>query len=186
VGEGIACAVRTDGTVVCWGDTPYHYLIPPGGTFISVSLGLGPGSSKACGVRTDGTLACWGAGSTASSAITFTSFSMGWPMMCGVRSDGTVACFGLGDPTNSWCVEFEGASNGCIFPFPGGTYTSVSAGGGIACGVKTDSTIACWGLVDSSEVPAGSFTSVSVGGDGGVCAIRTDRSVVCWYYTLGQ
>jgi len=188
VGANDACAVETDGTVVCWGDGPHHSnpIPPSGGTFTSVSQGLEPASSLVCAMKTDGTLACTGGGNTAAPDGTFTSYSMGWPMACGVRPDGTVACFSLGDPTSSWCVEFEGASAGCVFPFPGGTYTSVSAGGAIACGVKTEGTIACWGLVDSSGVPAGTFTSVSVGGDGGVCAIRTNGSVVCWYYSLGH
>jgi len=55
-----------------------------------------------------------------------------------------------------------------------------------ACGVKTDGTIACWGLVDSSLVPAGTFSSVNVGRDGSVCAVRSDGTLACWYYMHGM
>ena len=48
--------MKTDGTVVCWGDHPYGEATPPAGTFASVSAG----AYFACGVKIDGTVACWG------------------------------------------------------------------------------------------------------------------------------
>ena len=43
------------------------------------------------------------------------------------------------------------------------------------CGVRPDSTLICW----NDTPPAGSFTSVAVGG-GHTCAVRSDGTVVCW------
>jgi uncharacterized protein YbbK (DUF523 family) len=50
------CAIRTDGTLACWGDNEYGEASPPAGTFTSVSAG----AHHACAIRTDGTPACWG------------------------------------------------------------------------------------------------------------------------------
>jgi hypothetical protein len=48
------------------------------------------------------------------------------------------------------------------------------------CGVKTDGTLFCWGMYSLFKV-VGTFTSVSVGGDGAVCAVKTDGTLVCWF-----
>jgi hypothetical protein len=50
-----SCGVRSDGTLVCWGDV--GNLVPPPGTFIGLSAG---GVDFACAIRDDLTLACWG------------------------------------------------------------------------------------------------------------------------------
>ena len=63
-----ACAVRTDGTVACWGGNETYIgggqaaVIPSGGAFRSVSVGGRPnhGTHFACGIRTDRAPACWG------------------------------------------------------------------------------------------------------------------------------
>ena len=64
---------------------------------------------------------------------------------------------------------------------PAGTFTSVSAGEGHSCAIRTDSTLACWGNDDfaKAEPPAGTFTSVSPG-DEHTCAVRTDGTLACW------
>ena len=56
-GFSSACGVKTDSTIVCWGDNSWGESTPPAGTFASVSAGY----FFACAVRTDGTIACWGA-----------------------------------------------------------------------------------------------------------------------------
>ena len=67
------------------------------------------------------------------------------------------------------------------------SFASVSAGGDHTCGVKTDSSVACWGsnAYGKSTPPAGSFTSVSVGQDH-TCGVKTGGSVVCWGFSSCQ
>jgi Regulator of chromosome condensation (RCC1) repeat len=62
---------------------------------------------------------------------------------CGVRTDGTLAC---------WGDDSAGQSTP-----PGGTFTTVSAGGNHACAVRTDGGVVCWGQDTSgqSSVPVG-------------------------------
>ena len=56
------CAIKTDGTLACWGDNSDGQTHAPGGTFTAVSAG----AYHTCAIKTDGTLACWGSTSTAS------------------------------------------------------------------------------------------------------------------------
>src|SRR5204863_153395 len=80
------CALRTDGTVACWGSNvgpgegfSGGYLgqaTPPMGTFTQVSAG----AWHTCGLRPDGTVACWGnntQGQATPPAGTFTRVSAG-------------------------------------------------------------------------------------------------------------
>ena len=58
--ETHTCAVKTSGSVICWGEEHFLYsygqATPPAGSFASVSAGSG----HTCGVRTNGSVSCWG------------------------------------------------------------------------------------------------------------------------------
>ena len=72
---------------------------------------------------------------------------------------------------------------------PAGSFVSVSAGVNHTCGVKSDSSAACWGNNDyggQATPPTGSFVSVSAG-DSHTCGVKSDGSVACWgRYEYGQ
>ena len=92
------CAVRTDGSVVCWGDGYGGLPLamserPPEGAFISVSVG----NTHSCGVRTDGSVACWGydhLGQSSPPEGEFVSVSAGEYHTCGIKADASVTCWG--------------------------------------------------------------------------------------------
>ena len=50
------CGLRSNGTVLCWGDGREGETEPPEATFTSVSAGHG----YTCGIETDGSASCWG------------------------------------------------------------------------------------------------------------------------------
>jgi alpha-tubulin suppressor-like RCC1 family protein len=52
----LACGLKTDGTLACWGDNGFGQSTPPAGTFTQVAAG----GYHACGVKTDGAFVCWG------------------------------------------------------------------------------------------------------------------------------
>ena len=55
---GHSCGLRSDGSVVCWGNNGDGQVDVPGGVFEAVSAGYW----YSCGVETDGGIICWGYG----------------------------------------------------------------------------------------------------------------------------
>jgi alpha-tubulin suppressor-like RCC1 family protein len=127
------CAIRTDGTLACWGDDSAGQLDEiPSGTFRSLSAG----GTHTCAIRTDGTLACWGDDSAGQldgvPSGAFLAVAAGGTHTCAIRDDGTLACWG-------------DDSAGQLDEIPSGTFRSLSAGGTHTCAIRTDGTLACWG-----------------------------------------
>ena len=161
-----SCAVRTNGTIVCWGNNEDGQSNAPSGTFTAVTGGLG----HSCGLRTNGTTACWGNnedGQSNAPSGTFTAVTAGGFHSCGLRTNGAVVCWGYN-------------RGGQASP-PAGTFTAVTAGGFHSCGLRTDGQIVCWGTNDhqQSDPPSGVFTAVAAG-EFHSCGLRTDGQIVCW------
>ena len=55
-GYSHTCALRTDGTVACWGAGREGQTDAPSGRFVAVTAG----DAHSCGLRTDDTVTCWG------------------------------------------------------------------------------------------------------------------------------
>jgi alpha-tubulin suppressor-like RCC1 family protein len=171
---------------------------------------ISAGADYACALRADGTVACWGESETGQLGNGTTTYSLvpvavsgltgavaisaGSSSACAVLSDGTVACWG--DNGNG---ELGDGTLGGISPTPvaisGLTgVTSVSVGGGFACALRSDGTVACWGYnnvgqlgigtIDTTVSPAtvsnlAGVTAISAGG-AEACAVRADGTVSCW------
>ena len=159
-GYSHSCALRTDGTVVCWGaDHLQDVKTPPAGTFTTISTQ----SAHTCALRVDGTVVCWGRNSYGEStppAGSFTAVAAGDSHTCGLRTDGAVEC---------WGTDLFGQSTP-----PAGSFTAVAAGSNHTCGLRTDGTVACWGSV-YFDPPTGTFTALT-----GRCGLRTNGTVECW------
>lgn len=88
------CAIKSDGTLLCWGDNSYGQTAVPAGTYTQVSAG----GYHSCGLQDDGTLLCWGRdnfGQAVVPAGTYTQVSTGQYHTCGLSSSGTLLCWGL-------------------------------------------------------------------------------------------
>lgn len=195
-----SCAVKTDGSLVCWGDNASGKATPPAGSFVQVSAG----DAFTCGLKSDQTLVCWGSNDTGAASPptgTFVQLSAGMTSACGVRTDGTVSCWGstLPPPTGSFQQVSVGSGHACGVKTngalgcwgtggsgqttpPTGTFGQVAAGWRYhSCGVKGDGTMSCWGLNDEQQrnFPAASYRQVTAG-NSRTCGIRVDGTVVCW------
>jgi hypothetical protein len=158
------CAIRTDGTIECWGANSVGQAIPPDGTYIAVSAG----GDHTCGIRTNGELTCWGddsSGQATAPSGTYVAVSAGEGYTCAIRTDGELTCWG------------DDSYGEATAPF--GTYSAVDAGQVITCAIRTDGTLSCWGFDDEGRLspPAGAYVSVDAFGQ---CAIRTDGTLACW------
>lgn len=148
VGGRHACALRDDGTLVCWGqgsgtdhDPPFQ-AVPPPWPVVQVAVG---GGYHTCGLRRDGSVGCWGgdgsgdggnvyAGHLRAPPGTFVEVSAGHDHSCGRHLDGTVTCWGeLGAPDDN-----RG-------------FHAISSGSFHACGLR-DRTVTCWGHDQWSQV----------------------------------
>ena len=177
-----ACALRSDGTIVCWGE---EWVMPwsghlndrsasttvPAGTFKAVSAG----GYHICAIRSDDTLVCWGGDSFGNARNinaptgAFKAVSAGQQHTCAIRSDDTVVCWG-----SDWYAK--------VSDTPSGTFKAVTAvGASHSCAIRSDGTIVCWGSDSDgrSTPPAGKFQAIASGNDH-TCAIRNDGTISCW------
>ena len=157
-----SCAVRTNGTITCWG----AMTDGPEGRFSAVTAGL----DHSCGLRTDGTITCWGANHNEQAdapAGQFSAVTAGDGYSCGLRTDDTIAC---------WGNNYSGRATA-----PDGQFSAVTAAYEHSCGLRTDDTIACWGNNGSgqADAPHGQFSAVSAGTFHS-CGLHTDGTISCW------
>ena len=170
-GQDHTCALKSDGTVWCWGYDLYG------------QLGVGTNDAWSTPVQ------------VTALGNTIVQVSTGYFHTCARKSDGSVWCWGLnalgqlGDNTEndeSSPVQVAGLS---------GSVADVSAGFYHTCAVKTDGTVWCWGDNASGQIGDGSTTPrltpsevSSLGGPAAevsannsfTCARRTDGTLWCW------
>ena len=176
--EAPNCALRADGSAVCW--TQYESGLlpePEGERFTSISASV----NHACALRPDGAAACWGrdrhgeasppsgenltAPPGASIPTGLVAISSGLAQTCALDGEGDAYCWG----PNWWRGRFDEK------------LASVTAGGIHACGLRPDGTAVCRGNNDEgiSDAPEGLFTTLSAG-EGHTCGLREDGTAECW------
>lgn len=163
-GHQHTCGLKTEGTIVCWGQNEHGEANAPTGTFQQVSAGLW----HSCGLNTDGTVVCWGKndnGEASAPSGIFQQISAGTSYTCGLKLDGRASCWG--------------SNNYGQATAPSGTFQQVAAGFFETCGVMTDSRVSCWEARPHRTPPSGSFQQVSVG-TFHKCGVKTDGRVACW------
>ena len=172
VGFGAACGLRTDGTLGCWGSPEEGITDPPEGPFLDVDMG----PSHACALRANRTLVCWGwnlHGATDAPEGEFASVSSGGGN-CALSEAGIVSCWGgagksfvgrhvrminVGDFIT--CLINDQRELECEWghvsptPLPPGPFEQIDLGDYHGCGVRTDGSIACWGLNDNGQTSYG-------------------------------
>ena len=125
------CGLKSDGSILCWGNNSYGENTVLAGNYTQISVGMW----HTCGLKSDGSILCWGNNSYGQATApvgSYTQVSAGYGYTCGLKSGGSILCWGRNDYGQTMA--------------PVGSYTQVSAGGSHTCGLKSDGSILCWGL----------------------------------------
>jgi alpha-tubulin suppressor-like RCC1 family protein len=167
--HGTTCAVKSDGTLWCWGyngdgqlgdGTKSTRYTPARVGLLDTWASVDVGGRHSCGVRQDGTAWCWGYNSNGQlgdgtvvaktvpvqvgSDTDWVALSAGTSSTCGRRSDQSLWCWGLG--TSGQLGDKTATSSSVPVEVAGGAaWASVSVGEVHTCGVQVGGTGWCWG-----------------------------------------
>ena len=170
VGEGHSCAMKTDGTVWCWGANSSGQLgdgsttnrtRPVQVVGISDATQIVAYNGKSCALKSDTTVACWGGGSTTISVVAgltgVTQIAAKFSHICARLSDSTARCWG-------WNILYQlgnGSTTDSAVPVtPTGLsgVEEVSAGVFGSCARLSDRTMRCWGAGNNGGLGDGTTT----------------------------
>jgi alpha-tubulin suppressor-like RCC1 family protein len=169
-------AIKSDGTVVAWGnDSGGQSAVPAGLSNVIAIAGGGYGlPSHSLALKSDGTIVAWGdnynggQGTVPLGLSGVIGVSAGSQHNLALKSDGTA--FAWGDNT-------RGQTN---IPVGLGGVVAIAAGGYHNLALKSDGTVVAWGA-NSSDMPAGLNGVIAVAaGYLHSLALKSDGTVVAW------
>lgn len=206
-----SCAIRTDGSLWCWGRNNYGqlglkrsgpYAVPPEQVGTKKDWrAVSAGGASTCGVRGNGTLWCWGVnhrgqlGTGKTKAAdrpqrvgknrTWTGISVGYTHACGVRKNNTLYCWG----DNAAGQLGTGKKATGKPQRVAGKWRKVVTGGWHTCGLKSDSSLWCWGRNTFGQLGTGTYrdsTKPVRVGTGGWRAVALSWTHTCGVTSSGQ
>ncbi len=179
------CALKTDGTLWCWGrnhvgqlgdgTTVDNYLPVHVSSLGNSVIQIAAGADHVCARKTDGTLWCWGAnlhgqlgnGGNANQSFPIQVSSLGasvvqvaagWDATCARKTDSSTWCWG----SNSEGQVGDGTTVDKVSPTNvsklGTTAVDLVAGVQNACAAEANGTLWCWGANDGGQVGDGDNT----------------------------
>ncbi len=172
-GKGHACALRTGGTVQCWGlntsgqvglaTTTFQTAVPTTVAGLTGVVQITAGDAHTCALLSDRTLRCWGEGGSgqlgyggvadrttptavAGGITSVAQVTAGLSNTCASRTDGTAVCWGA----NLFGQAGTGTATALVVlspaPVSGLTGVSrISSGGDSSCAVVASGATRCWG-----------------------------------------
>ena len=213
-GSAHSCAIRSDGTLWCWGSNGDGQVAQGAPTVVTTPRQVGAnvdwthvsadGEARSCGRRANGTLWCWGDGVEESGPVQvgddddWAQIDMGLFHECGRKENGEIWCWG--DNTFGQIGEYGGDESEQPVPVADDLqWTSVTAGGDHSCAVQSSGAAYCWGdnhfgalgdgTGDDSDEPVpvagGVSWQIVHAGDDTTCGIRHDGSLWCWGWIGG-
>lgn len=163
-------AIRTDGTVHCWGADSYGQSNPPASLVDATQVAAAREFSLA--LRATGTVAYWGTATTVNmppvGLANVTDIGAGAYHSIALQSSGTVVCWG------------ENPVGQCTVPAGLPACVDVDASESYSLAVRSDGQIASWGSAPTPPAsPVSGALKVAAGGNF-AAALRADGTVVCW------
>ena len=151
LGAHHGCAIRSDGSLHCWGHCAYRgtgsvdcpaRVPPPIGMYSKVASG----DDFSCALGVGGSLTCWGDLSglpvlPPASTRGLRAISAARESICAVDSSREILCWGR--PV-SWYHK--------VYRPPTGPFIDVFAGGHHVCGLRPSGVLECWGVDQQGQV----------------------------------
>ena len=173
-GAFFSLGLKTDGSVVGWGQNTYGQLtVPsPNSDFTAVAAGY----NHSLGLKADGSVVGWGQNTYGQLNVPapnedFVALGAGRDFSLGVKSDGSVV---------GWGQNTYGQLN---VPAPNEDFISVAGGTAFSVGLKADGTLVAWGTdhgYGELTVPAGN-NYVAIAANGYTAAALTQSGdIVVW------
>jgi alpha-tubulin suppressor-like RCC1 family protein len=214
-GSSTTCALKSNGTVSCWGSNVYGAIgdgavssnnrtLPSNVPNLSEVISLAKGVLHTCALQDDGAMKCWGRndagqlgdGTTANRSLATpvlgitdaVSASAGFAHTCVLRANGTVSCWG----SNEYGQLGNGSLTDQLTPtaVPGLTgVVAIELGSFHSCALKADATVVCWGDNGSGQLADGTTinrsTPTVVSGLASVAALTAGSGHTCALKTNG-
>lgn len=182
-----SCALKTNGSVVCWGlgtsgelgnGTSTSSTSPVAVSGLTNVIAISSSSGNNCALKSDGTVWCWGhntqygslgSGSTAAQPTpvvvpgisTARSVAVGPYHGCAALQDGTAVCWGY----NAFGQLGNNSTTDSLSPVPVSNLTNVSTVGVAlytTCATLNDNTASCWGYGVLGSLGNGGVANSSV------------------------
>jgi alpha-tubulin suppressor-like RCC1 family protein len=206
------CAIRTDGSLWCWGSQPVvtgtDETAPTQLSNASWSA-ISGNSILACGLQSNGSLWCWGEGALGNGssgesstpleidAGPWTSVTVGDQDACAIKPDHTLWCWGFDYLGNLGPIVSPDGIEGYVYvptQLDNNSYLAVDLDGDTICTLRTDHTVWCAGDLRFDAINtypngtlvqvASDWTTVSLSFSG-ACGITSDGHADCISETTG-
>ena len=185
VGGESTCALKSDGTVACWGynlfgklgdGTSVNRSTSVAVTGLTNAVAISTTGTSACALKSDGSVVCWGfngnfqlgngmnVASSVTTAVTgltdAVAIASGSTHSCALRSNGTVVCWGVN--SGGGLGDGTTVNSSVTVAVVGLTDTvAISAGLNYSCALKSSGSMFCWGLNSHGQLGDGSTNSSS-------------------------
>jgi len=159
-GWDYSLALKSDGSIIVWGETRYGQTPPPAGNdFIAISAGF----LESMALRSDGSFVVWRNGIKTTMGNDFIAISGSFDNQMALRSDGSVVILGFNPPTDS-------------------DFIAVSACYSHTLALRTNGSIVKWGLEFLTahrrrrrEIILSPLRQATI-----AYALRSDGSIIVW------
>ena len=210
VGYLHGCALRLDGSPVCWGKNEFGEASPPAdGRFSHLALG----ASHSCGLRLNGSVKCWGynadgrssapslrlvtpsalvgpaagiLGSVQASPVPMKAIAATDVATCGLTVAGLVVCWGTSSSRafKTDVDDWWSAQSHTLGPptdIEGQVFASIAGLESYFCAERHDGSARCWGAHSFRRSLDSDARFIDVSAsDSFTCGRRTDDTVQCW------